>query len=50
MIKKKQEPHLVYSSLTNTVYIAVGKEKYPVSKDELQRLLVIVEKADAPQK
>jgi len=44
MIKKKQEPYLVYSPLTNTIYIVVGKEKYPVSEDQLRRLLDIVER------
>jgi hypothetical protein len=38
------KPYLSYSALTNTAYIVVGKEKYPVPQSELKALWELIEK------
>jgi hypothetical protein len=42
-------PHLAFSPLTNTVYIVLGGQKYPVPEKELRAILKILDEGQNPK-
>lgn len=40
-MKKKHEPFIAHSGLTNEIYIVIGKEKYRVTEQAIKAVMAI---------